>query len=126
MTADSTPLWVSVVGFLGIIAGFLYTWFRDSRARKWAKEDAALLATELQAKQKISELEIASRVLKESDKLSEQITDAAQSAKDAYAEANSINHKIAALHEEIKLLIERRSRIGSPQDRKPENQRKGS
>lgn len=84
MNFDS-PSIVAIVGLIVTVAGFIYTWFKDGRERRWAREDS---------------LDIRSR-LTDQDKA---IADGTINAKAAYNEANSVNSKIANLHEDIKTI----------------------
>lgn len=61
------------------IAGFAYTWFRESRQHRWAMEDRE----------------------KATNKITTQVGISANAAGDAYKEANSVNLKIQKLAEEL-------------------------
>lgn len=84
MTFDS-PSIVAIVGLLATIVGFIYTWFKDARERKWAREDSLDVRARLDAQDKA-------------------IADGTTNAKAAYSEANSVNAKIANLHEDIRVI----------------------
>lgn len=38
-TQQTASFYVTIISTLGVIAGFIYTWLRDSRNRKWDAED---------------------------------------------------------------------------------------
>lgn len=67
-----------IITFLTVIAGFVYTWNREARARRWAEEDAK----------------------KRDHAMAEQ----KKSTDRAFTEANSINDKIANYQQEICVL----------------------
>ena len=52
-----TEFWVAFFGFLGMLAGFIYTWFREARQHKWTREAAEKAYEEAnQANKKIEAL----------------------------------------------------------------------
>jgi len=81
--------WAVIAGvvatFAATVTGFIYTWKKDGRERKWIKEDAAEKAAHLASKIDVS----------------------ATAAADAYREANAVNKKIQDLAAEVAKLARR-------------------
>lgn len=49
--------WIALFSFLGVLAGFIYTWFREARQHKWTREAAEKAYDEAnQANKKIEAL----------------------------------------------------------------------
>lgn len=89
MTLDNPSL-VAILSLVATIAGFIYTWFKDGRTRRWQEEDAAAKSQHLANQDKA-------------------IQEGRQEAVKAYTEANQINEKIALLQEELRKVKKRES-----------------
>lgn len=125
MESASTPIWLSVLSLVGIVLGFAYTWFRDGRARKWEREDRAALALQtsltadsVKAASHQESSQLAAKLDQETLAIKESIHLASLAAKEAYAEANALNVKIADLQKQLKTLIDRRAKPRDGNDRR--------
>jgi hypothetical protein len=92
----SDASWIALISLATTIAGFIYTWYKDSRDRKWAIEDAERKAAALLLDGDAKAAVLASA-----------ISEGTKKAADAYQEANSVNMKIKDLNENLTLIHEK-------------------
>jgi len=122
---------IQVVTLVSLLAGFVYTWFREGRTREWTLADAREVASKLStdaiamaAKVNQEAAVMAAKVIADAEKLAAKVhdsaeklankvaentavsTDAARGAKEAYTEANTINAKIADLNRQLLVVSE--------------------
>ena len=127
-----------LVTLITVLAGFALQWFREARAHRWQEAAAEKLAqrTEQTATglaEKVSADTIAltttsvrenaaltQKVFESAQRLSDRVTEniaisneAAQGAKGAFTEANTVNNKIADLQRQLVTIAEHVERIGA-------------
>lgn len=84
---DSATL-LAIVTLITTIVGFVYTWFKDARDRKWKLEDSQRNSHHMATQD-------------------DAIADGTRKAGAAYSEANAANVKIATLQEQLKEALEK-------------------
>lgn len=117
---------LSGTGLFATVAGFIFSYFREGRARAWQLADAKALAdkvtataNEVAAENLAKAGAVAQKQIDDAVKLAQKVHDAAEvlankvaentaistqaamGAKDAFSEANTVNVKIRALQEEL-------------------------
>ena len=88
----------SFLAFLTTLVGFVYTWSKDARQRRWDIEDRRILASKVEA--------TTAAVATTSETLHAKVDGVGEQAVAAYTEANTVNLKIQQMHEEIAAVLQ--------------------
>jgi hypothetical protein len=106
------------VSIIATVVGFIAQWLREGRDRKWALQDAARKQTAIAVVKEDAEKAatvIAAKAGEHAEKISTEVHQTAaaiavkveastSAAKEAYTEANTVNHKIAELSSSVENL----------------------
>jgi hypothetical protein len=131
----------AIMSFMATVLGYIYTGWRETRNRRWDREDAERRAKEIKdeavataealaMKTELARLDLADKVERtrldletehllasaKRDDLSRQLAENTDISRNAFTEANNVNQKIALLTEAYDAVAGRTARIEQQQD----------